>query len=99
LLQEETQEYASEAKLRELVKKYSEFINFPIYLYDSKEVDVPVEEGEDEDSKADSDEIEDEGLPLRPACWLRIQKRDVLLDGCWVWILEKTFGPRGVSSP
>ncbi|CAK9858315.1 unnamed protein product [Sphagnum jensenii] len=32
--------YAEETKLRELVKKYSEFIDFPIYLWASKEVDV-----------------------------------------------------------
>ena len=38
-LQEEAQEYADETKLRELVGKYSEFINFPIYLWGSKEVD------------------------------------------------------------
>ena len=62
-LQEETQEYASESKLRELVGKYSEFINFPIYLYDSKEIDVPVEDQEEEpESEAsDSADIEDEG--------------------------------------
>ena len=61
-LQEETQEYASEAKLRELVKRYSEFINFPIRLYESKEIDVPVEEDEDEAvSKPTTEDIEDEG--------------------------------------
>ena len=29
-------EYLEEKKLKELVKKYSEFINFPIYLWTSK---------------------------------------------------------------
>lgn len=32
-LKEECQEYLDEAKLQELVGKYSEFINFPIYLW------------------------------------------------------------------
>jgi hypothetical protein len=32
------QEYASEAKLRELVQRYSEFINFPIYLQVTRNV-------------------------------------------------------------
>lgn len=36
--------------LQELVKKYSEFINFPIYLWASKEVDVEVPADEDESS-------------------------------------------------
>ncbi|GFY86252.1 chaperone protein htpG family protein [Actinidia rufa] len=39
-LREEAGEYAEESKLKELVKKYSEFINFPINLWASKEVDV-----------------------------------------------------------
>ena len=37
-LQEDALEYLEEAKLKELVAKYSEFINFPIYLYSSKQV-------------------------------------------------------------
>ena len=37
-LQEDASEYLEEAKLKELVAKYSEFINFPIYLYSSKQV-------------------------------------------------------------
>jgi HSP90 family molecular chaperone len=37
-MQEEAQEYVQEQKLRDLVNQYSEFINFPIYLYTTKEV-------------------------------------------------------------
>ncbi|KAJ8631582.1 hypothetical protein MRB53_024905 [Persea americana] len=47
-LREEGGEYLQEDKLKELVKKYSEFINFPIYLWASKEVDVEVPADEDE---------------------------------------------------
>ncbi len=63
------QEYADEAKLRELVARYSEFINFPIYLMATKEVDVPVEEaadadkaedGSDKDKAAEEEEEEEE---------------------------------------
>ena len=35
-LKEEAQEFMEEEKLKELVSKYSQFINFPIYLWDSK---------------------------------------------------------------
>ena len=54
-LKEEAQEYLEEDKLKELVGKYSEFINFPIYIWSSKEVseEVPVE---DEDAAEDDDE-------------------------------------------
>ncbi|KAL0314563.1 UNVERIFIED_CONTAM: Endoplasmin [Sesamum angustifolium] len=49
-LRDEAQEYLDEFKLKELVKKYSEFINFPIYLWASKEVDEEVPADEDESS-------------------------------------------------
>ncbi|GLI59667.1 hypothetical protein VaNZ11_001606 [Volvox africanus] len=65
-LKEEAQEYATEAKLKELVQRYSEFINFPIYLQTEKEVEVPVEEEaeeakEDKEEEAEEAEEEDEG--------------------------------------
>ncbi|KAL0438406.1 UNVERIFIED_CONTAM: Endoplasmin [Sesamum latifolium] len=49
-LRDEAQEYLDEFKLKELVKKYSEFINFPIYLWATKEVDEEVPADEDESS-------------------------------------------------
>ena len=57
LWQEETQEYLDESKLRELIAKYSEFIEFPIYLYASKEVDV---EAAEEDEEEAVDEVDDD---------------------------------------
>jgi len=50
-LKEEAGEYVEEFKLKELVKRYSEFINFPIYIWASKEVDVEVPADEDESSE------------------------------------------------
>ncbi|KAL2522324.1 Endoplasmin-like protein [Forsythia ovata] len=52
-LRDEAQEYLDEYKLKELVKKYSEFINFPIHLWASKEVDEEVPADEDESSDED----------------------------------------------
>lgn len=42
-------EYLEEKKIKELVQRYSEFINFPIYLWTKKEVskEVELEEGEE----------------------------------------------------
>eukprot|EP00850_Spirogloea_muscicola_P012274 SM000078S22133 [mRNA] locus=s78:558203:564628:- [translate_table: standard] len=53
-LKDEASEYASEDKLKELVKKYSQFINFPISLWASKEVEYEVP-----DDSADEDEAEE----------------------------------------
>jgi heat shock protein beta len=57
-LREEAGEYAEEGKLKELVKRYSEFINFPISLWASKETDVEVPA--DEDESADEEETSEE---------------------------------------
>ncbi|KAK6938970.1 Heat shock protein Hsp90 family [Dillenia turbinata] len=63
-LRDEAGEYLEESKLKELVKKYSEFINFPIYLWASKEVDVEVpadeDESNDEDETSESSSSEEE---------------------------------------
>ncbi|KAL8088521.1 endoplasmin homolog [Apium graveolens] len=64
-LRDEAGEYAEEAKLKELVKKYSEFINFPIRLWASKEVDVEVpadeDDSTDEEEKSEETSAEEEG--------------------------------------
>ena len=50
-LKDDAKEYLDADKLEGLIKKYSEFITFPIYLYKShtETVEVPVEEDEEED--------------------------------------------------
>ncbi|XP_073118950.1 endoplasmin homolog isoform X1 [Henckelia pumila] len=64
-LRDEAQEYLDENKLKELVKRYSEFINFPIHLWASKEVEeeLPADEDESSDEEETSAESksEDEG--------------------------------------
>ncbi|OIS98787.1 PREDICTED: endoplasmin homolog [Nicotiana attenuata] len=56
-LRDEAGEYLDEYKLKDLVKKYSEFINFPINLWASKEVEkeVPVDEDESSDEEETSE--------------------------------------------
>ncbi|XP_024030256.1 endoplasmin homolog [Morus notabilis] len=64
-LRDEAGEYLEESKLKELVKRYSEFINFPIYLWASKEVDVEVPADEDvtseEEESSEKSSTEEEG--------------------------------------
>jgi heat shock protein beta len=59
-LQEDASEYLDEAKLEELIKRYSQFITFPIYLQVTKteSVEVPVEEDAEEASAEDKEEEE-----------------------------------------
>merc|ERR1740139_1826831 len=55
-LKEDAHDYLSEDKLKEASKKYSQFIQFPIYVKVKKEVDAEAEEEDDDDDKEDEEE-------------------------------------------
>merc|ERR1719426_142097 len=57
-LKEDAHDYLSEDKLKEAAKKYSHFIQFPIYVKVKKEVDTDTEE-DDDDDKDDEEEKDD----------------------------------------
>merc|ERR1712139_675840 len=56
-LKEDAHEYLNEQKLKEVAKKFSQFIQFPIYVKVKKEVDADTEEDDDDD---DDDEEKEE---------------------------------------
>merc|ERR1712026_480361 len=58
-LKEDAHDYLSEDKLKEASKKYSQFIQFPIYVKVKKEVEAEAEEEDDDDDKEDEKEDED----------------------------------------
>lgn len=63
-LKDDAAEYVEQEKIKNLVKKYSEFINYPIKLYLSKDVreQVPVEEEKPkEEDGSESKEKKDDG--------------------------------------
>merc|ERR1712166_368708 len=58
-LKEDAHDYLSEDKLKETAKKYSQFIQFPIYVKVKKEVDADAEEDDDDDKDDDEEKKDD----------------------------------------
>jgi len=55
-LKEDMSEYLEEQRLKDLVKKHSEFIGFPIKLYTEKTTEKEVTDDEDDDEEEEGDE-------------------------------------------
>ncbi|KAL9892813.1 heat shock protein 90 Gp93 [Glossina fuscipes fuscipes] len=109
-LKEEAQDFLEEDTLRELIRKYSQFINFPITLWSSKTIEEEVveDEGDGDEvqpqeklstSEEDSvDEGEDEAKVEEDTPDRKIKKKKVTKTE-WDWSLINDSKPIWIRKP
>jgi len=97
-LKQDSYEFCEEGKLRELIQRYSEFINFPIYLRVQKEVSKEVadedaaETPEEKPEKKDDLEIKDDDETPKPTTKTITEKVwdwELINDNKAIWLREK----------
>jgi len=86
-LKEEAHEYTSTFKLKELINKYSQFINFDIFLWNTKKILVDVEE---EEEATEPEEIVAEGEEEKEA---RDKPKRKVEKTIWDWVLINNVKP------
>merc|ERR1712228_695270 len=76
-LKEDAEEFLNENEIEKYVKKYSQYINFPISLYTTRTEteEVPIEEEETEEEAVDEDDEENDWTFLRKMMKMKLRSR------------------------
>lgn len=93
-LKEEAYDYLEENTLKDLVKKYSQFINFPIYLWSSKTETIEEPTEEEETSPETKHEGEDEEGKVEEATETKEETKTKKVEKTiWDWVLMNELKP------
>lgn len=99
-LKEEALDFLEEDTIKQLIKKYSQFINFPIYMWTSKTVEeeVPVEE-EVKPEKPETDDAEEEDGKVEEEVEEKAPKTKKVSKTVYDWELMNNSKPIWTRKP
>ncbi|XP_017100017.2 endoplasmin [Drosophila bipectinata] len=98
-LKEEAQDFLEEETVRELIRKYSQFINFPILMWSSKTVDEEVPIEEEAKPEKTEDDVEDEDAKVEEASEDDKPKTKKVSKTTWDWLLINDSKPIWTRKP
>lgn len=101
-LKDEALDFLEEDTIKTLIKKYSQFINFPIYMWTSKTVEeeVPIEEeAEKKEEKPEQDEAEEEDGKVEEETEEKAPKTKKVSKTVYDWELMNTNKPIWTRKP
>ncbi|XP_016950265.1 endoplasmin [Drosophila biarmipes] len=97
-LKEEAQDFLEQDTVRELIRKYSQFINFPIRLWTSKTVEEEVPVEEEAKPEKSEDDVEDEDAKVEEAEDEKPKTKKVSKT-TWDWTLINDSKPIWTRKP
>lgn len=100
-LKDEALDFLEEDTVKQLIKKYSQFINFPIYMWTSKNVEeeVPVEAEEKPEKSDDDEEDVDEDAKVEEDADDDKPKTKKVTKTVWDWELMNDSKPIWTKKP
>lgn len=100
-LKDEAQDFLEEDTIKALIKKYSQFINFPIYMWTSKtiEEEVPVEDEEPIEKKEETDEEEVDDAKVEEEGDEEKAKTKKVSKTVWDWEIMNDSKPIWTKKP
>lgn len=100
-LKEEAQDFLEEDTIKQLIKKYSQFINFPIYMWTSKTVEeeIPIEDEAEKKEETDKESADEEDGKVEEDAEEDKPKTKKVSKTVWDWELMNDSKPIWTRKP